>query len=246
MDHITCKGEYSDCFPSYGHAFTYFCFHIVWRRLHILVGLDEKIEHLWHIPYFSGNALRFSPVRMLLAVYIVFIMLRYIFSISQILQVYFMYHCENWPKKLSASSAMIMCFLFLISCCVLFIHLYLLKHSCSLEASQLDHATWYVWILFARILLRNFSLKCSFQSLFSRLRRDTMSKGNFRRKSLLGLIVSRIMSLWSVCGDTWQQVGHHVSRELDEILHLICKVDTEKVRVKYKWYGIWEPQSPIP
>jgi len=105
----------------------------------------------------------------------------------------------------------------------------------------------FVWILFARILLRNFSLMCSFPScLFYRLRRDTMSKGTFRRKSLLGLTVSRIMSLWSVCRSTWEQVGHRVSRELAEILHLICKLDTEKMRLKCKWYWIWKPQRPIP
>jgi len=82
--------------------------------------------------------------------------------------------------------------------------------------------------------------------LFYRLRRDTMSKGTFRRKSLLGLTISRIMSLWSVCRGTWQQVGHRVSRELAEILLLICKLDTEKMRLKCKWYWIWKPQRPIP
>lgn len=133
---------------------------------------------------------------MLLALYIAFIMLMYIFSISQIHQDYFMYHCEICPKKLSASSAM--CFLFLVACGVLFIHLYLLKYSCP----SVVKPSWswyliclvYVWILFACILLRKFSLKYSFQSLFSRLWRDTMTKGTYRRKSILFLTVSRILS----------------------------------------------------
>jgi len=188
---------------------------------------------------------------MLLALNIAFILLRYIFSISQILQDYFVYHCETLPKKLSASSAMIMCFLFLVSCGVLFIHLYLLKHSRSLESSQLDHGTWLVWYL-SEFYLPGYYWEIfhlcvpSHHCLFYRLRRDTMSKGTFRRKSLLGLTVSRIMSLWSVCRGTWEQVGHRVSRELAEILHLICKLDTEKMRLKCKWYWIWKPQRPIP
>lgn len=168
MDHIACKWECSDCFLSYWHAFPSLYCHIVWIRLHILVELDEKNEHLWLIPDFSGNPLWFPPVRMLLALHIAFIMLRYVFSISQILQDFCINHCGILPKRLSASTAVIMCFLFLVFCGELFIHLYLLKHSCTsaVKPAWSRYLTLLVnvWILFSRILLRNVSLNCSFQS----------------------------------------------------------------------------------
>jgi hypothetical protein len=83
----------------------------------------------WH----QGNGFSFSPLSMMLAIdlsYIVFIMLRYIPSIPSFIRVFIMKGCWILLKAFSASIEMIEWFLYLLLliCCITFNDLCILNH----------------------------------------------------------------------------------------------------------------------
>ena len=118
------------------------------------------------VPDLRGNAFTFSPLSMILAVglsYMAFIMLSYVLSMTTFWRVFIINVCWILPKAFSASTEMIIWFLFfsLLMWCITLIYLWILKNPCIPGINP----TWSwcmillmcCWILFASILLRIFA-----------------------------------------------------------------------------------------
>ena len=131
-----------------------------------LLNSSGESGHPCLVPDFRGNAFNFSPLRVMLAVglsYITFIMLRYVPSIPAFWRVLIINQCWILSKVFSASIEIIIWFLSfnLLVQCIILIDLQILKNPCIPGIKP----TWSwciiflicYWILFARILLRNFA-----------------------------------------------------------------------------------------
>ena len=127
------------------------------------------------VPDLGGKAVSFSPLSMVFAVdllYMTFVMLRYVPSISSLLRVFIINGCLILSDAFYASIEMIMCVLSLILLiwCITLIVLGMVNHSCIHGINP----TWsrcmillmYFWIQFANILLRIFEPGYVFLLLF--------------------------------------------------------------------------------
>ena len=131
-----------------------------------MLNSSGESGHPCLVPYFRGNAFNFSPLRMMFAVglsYIIFIMLRYVLSIPAFWRVFIINGCWILSKAVSESIEIIVWFLFfnLLMWCIMLIYLWILKNPCIPGIKP----TWSwcmiflvcCWIMFARILLRIFA-----------------------------------------------------------------------------------------
>ena len=128
-----------------------------------MLNSSGESGHPCLVPDFRGNAFNFSPLRIMFAVglsYMVFIMLRYVPPMPAFWRVYIINGCWILSKAFSASIEIIIQLLFFnfLMWCITLIDLQILKNPCIPGIKP----TWSwcmiflicCWILFARILLR--------------------------------------------------------------------------------------------
>jgi hypothetical protein len=110
------------------------CFIVLASNSRTMLNKCGESGYPCFIPDFRGNSFSFSPLSMMLAIclsYIVLIMLRYIPSIPSFLRDFITKWCCILSKCFSASIEMIKCFLslLLLMCWITFIDLSVLNHS---------------------------------------------------------------------------------------------------------------------